>query len=148
MRSRRPPAPPVSGWAGYPLGFSAATLVTIGAVATHATSHPERALIPLAVAAAAIATVTSLRAAIATAAVCWALHTGFVLGRHGDLALAAPSAVAATLIGAATLAAFALALAVRAVHRPTARFAIPAPRRAGTPVHAQSDRMAVGRRVP
>jgi hypothetical protein len=93
----RPSAPPVPGGFGFPLGFLAAILATAGAVAAGATEHPERALILLAAVTAAIGWASTFRAAIGTATVSWALHAGFVLGRHGDLAFT-PQALRDSLI--------------------------------------------------
>ena len=85
MQKTRYLAPPISGALGYPLGFLAAVAVTVVAVAAQGTEHPQWTLTALSGMAAAVATVTNLRAALAVGAVSWALHAGFILGRHGEL---------------------------------------------------------------
>lgn len=72
----------------------------VGCVAAHATDHPLWSVGALAVTTAVIATVTTLPATLATAAVCWALHAGFILGRHGVLQLSPESAGAAGVLAA------------------------------------------------
>jgi hypothetical protein len=107
------PAPPVSGWIGYPLGFVAAVAVTIVAVAAHATDHPLWSVAAL---------------AVTTAAVCWMLHAGFVLGRHGDLQFSSASTGAAALLVAVAMIAHAAGLAVRVGLRASQRtVAVPRP---------------------
>jgi len=126
--------PVVSGSVGYPLGFVAAVTVTVLAVAAHATSHPLWSVAALAVPTAAIAAVTTLPAALATAGVCWALHAGFVLGRHGDLQFSSASAAAAALLVAVAVVVHAVGVVVRAGLRANRRpVAIPTPRAPGTP---------------
>jgi hypothetical protein len=94
----------IGGWTGYPVGFAATAAVTLAAVAAHGTGHPLWTLGGLAVTTAAVSAFVTLRAALATAAVAWAFHAGFVIGRRGELALTAPAAVAAAvLVGAGVL---------------------------------------------
>jgi hypothetical protein len=126
MRRTRLPTPPVTGWAGYPIGFVAATAVTIVTVATHATENPLWSVAALAATAAAVAAVTTMPAAVAVTAVCWAMHAGFVLGRHGDLALTAQSVDAATVLAALAMAANLTAAAARTGARYLRTAAIPA----------------------
>lgn len=113
MRLLRLPVRPISGGIGFPAGFLAATLVTVAAVGAQATAHPQRSLIPLVITVAVVAIVSTFRAALATAAVCWALHTGFVLNRRGDLVWTVQSAPAAALLAAVAITAYAVAIAVR-----------------------------------
>jgi hypothetical protein len=75
----------VSGGFGFALGFLVGIIVTMVAVAAGATGHPIWSVAALAVAVAGVSAVTTPLAAIGSAVVCWALHDGFVLGRHGDL---------------------------------------------------------------
>jgi hypothetical protein len=123
----------VNGRFGYPLGFMAAVTVTIVTVAAHATRHPLWSVAALAVVTAALATATTLPAVLATAAVCWALHAGFVLGRHGELQFSAASGGAAVLLLTVAVVAYAASRAARGlrVRRQADRHAvtIPAPRR-------------------
>lgn len=121
-------ASPVNGRLGYPLGFAAAIVVTIVAVAAHGTGHPEWVLAALTATVAAVATVTTFPAALATAAVAWALQAGFVLGRLGDLVFTVASLAAAVALLTAALVAYTAATAVRHVRRP-ADVQIPRPRR-------------------
>lgn len=128
----------MNGWVGYPLGFVTAVTVTNVTVAAHATSHPLWSVAALAVTAAAIAALTTLPAALATAAVCWMLHAGFVLGRHGDLELSPASAATAALLAAVTVVAYGAGVAARAGLRRHPRAGsraapIPAPRDPMTP---------------
>ncbi len=107
--------PPIRGWAGYPLGFVAAIAVTIVAVAAGGTAHPQWTLIALVATAAAIGAVTTLRAAVATGALCWALHAGFVIDRFGELTLTTDTTRAAAVLAAAVLLASGIAHTVRTV---------------------------------
>jgi hypothetical protein len=88
---------------GFPLGCATAVVVEFGAVAGGAATHPVASLVALAGATAVLATLTTLPAALGTAAVAWALHSGFILGRHGDLALTHASAGAAITLAATAL---------------------------------------------
>lgn len=106
-------APPVSGRFGYPLGFAAAIAVTEVTVAARGTEAPWVALFVLALTVAAVAAVTTLPAALAAAAFTWGLFAGFLIGRHGDLALTWPSAVGAVVLLAAALVGCGLAALVR-----------------------------------
>ena len=138
MHEIRDVEPPIRGWTGYPLGFAAAITVTLVAVAAHGTAHPQWTLVALAATAAAIAAVATLRAALATAALCWALETGFVIGRRGVLTVTAESVRDAAILAAVALLAYAIALAVRIARRAAAR-------RAARPVAIPSQRVpAVG----
>lgn len=58
-----------------------------------------------------IALLSSIGATLATAVVCWCLHAGFVLGRHGDLAFTPQSR------GDAALAVLTFASTITAVQR-------------------------------
>lgn len=110
MRTSRLPVP---GGFGLPLGFTAGIFVTTVAVAAGATSRPGWSVAALAVTVAGVSAVTTPAAALGTAAVCWCVHDGFVLGRRGDLVFTAASAEAAALLIATALAVVALAALVR-----------------------------------
>jgi hypothetical protein len=112
---RKTPKPPLSGWAGYPLGVAVIVGVTVMSVAAHATSHPLPALWVLTGTTAAVGAVTTLPAGLATAAVGWCLYAGFVLGRLGELQFSAESARAAALLATVTLVAHVTGVAVRVV---------------------------------
>lgn len=119
----------MSGRLGYPLGFAGAIAVTLVAVAAHGTDHPQWTLTALAGTSAAVATVTTARATLATAAVAWALHAGFVLGRRGELVYTPASAAAAAVLCCAVVVAYVIAVAARYARRGSAApLAIPAPR--------------------
>lgn len=109
MRTR----PPLDGDFGFPLGAAAGVVVTIIAVAAGATAHPWLGLSALAIVSAAVAAATSLWASLATAAVYWALHAGFVLGRHGALVFDDRSGRAAVVLAAVTVLTFAVMSTVR-----------------------------------
>lgn len=113
MNRTTPPAPPVPGGFGFPLGFAAGIVATGLAVASGATGHPAWSVGLLALTVAVVSALTSTPAALGTALVCWCLHDGFVLGRRGDLVLTSASARAAAVLLLAALAAVAIATAVR-----------------------------------
>lgn len=76
------------------LGFAA----TVLSVAAGATSVPIISLVAMVAVVDASAVVTTVRATLATAVVCWALHTGFVLGRRGELVFTPQSGHAALVL--------------------------------------------------
>jgi hypothetical protein len=117
------------------LGFLTAILTTTVAVATGATTHPLAALLPLVAVVLAIAAVSTPAATVATAAVSWTLHAGFVLGRHGDLAFTPPSIRDAAVLGAAALLAVLGTTLARTLLAPsrTTLVAIPVPRIGSAP---------------
>lgn len=130
MRTR----PPLDGDFGFPIGAAAGVVVTIIAVAAGATAHPWLGLSALAVVSAAMAAVTGLWASLATAAVCWALHAGFVLGRHGALVFDGRSGRSAVVLAAVTVLTFAMTSIVRNGLPQWSRVDTPAPhRRRGVP---------------
>lgn len=83
---------------GYPLGFVAATAAILAAVAAHATEHHLRSLAALAVVVGAISLLTRARAGLGTAMLSWALHSGFVLGRQGELVFTDEAGLAAMVL--------------------------------------------------
>ncbi|WP_158887797.1 hypothetical protein [Amycolatopsis anabasis] len=113
MRDTAWPGRPIDGGFGFPLGFVATIAATLGAVAAGATRHPALALGVLVAVVAGIAAVTTVGAALGTAAMAWGLHAGFVLGRGGELAFTPDSARAAFLLAGTALVAFALTAALR-----------------------------------
>ena len=110
MRRTRPL---LDGDFGFPLGAGVAVLVTLVAVAAGATTHPRLALIGLTAVSVTAAAVTTLWAALATAAMCWALDTGFVLNRYGELVFDGRAGRAAAVLTIAVLVAFAVMTALR-----------------------------------
>lgn len=127
--------PPIDGGFGYPAGFAAATLTTLAAVVAGATTRPWIAVATLSGVAAVTAAVTTLTAAVATAAVCWGMHTGFVLNRRGELLLTTPAVTAAIVLAAVTLLGYVVATTTRALRGRTVRrvLTIPTQRGASTP---------------
>jgi hypothetical protein len=71
--------------------------------------------------------------------VSWALHAGFVLGRHGDLALTPQAMRDAIILGAVALLATILATLIRVLrHRVrAATVTVPAPRSVSTAPQSQ-----------
>ncbi|MCP2261973.1 hypothetical protein LX15_005700 [Streptoalloteichus tenebrarius] len=117
--------PRLSGGYGSALGFGVGVLTTTAAVAGGAAGAPWLGLVASAVAVLAVSVVTTLPGAALTAAQCWGLHAGFVLGRAGAVALDERAARAAAVFLAAALLGTGLGwLATRA----GARHAVPAPR--------------------
>lgn len=101
------------GGFGFPLGVVAGTGAATVAVAAGATVHPAVSVAFLAIAVAAVSTVTVPSAALSTAVVCWALHDGFVLGRRGDLVFTGASAQAAVVLVSVAVLTLLVAAAVR-----------------------------------
>lgn len=80
--------------------------------------HPGWALPAFGVVVAAVSALTTVPAALGTAATLWAMDTGFVIGGFGQLAVNRVSAQAAgVLLGTAVLS-LGVAAAVRAVRAP------------------------------
>lgn len=113
MRHMRLPSPPLNGQFGFPLGAAVAVAVTTITVAAGATTDPWLALIALTAVSVTTAAITTLWASAATAAVCWALYAGFVIGRHGSLAFNHQSALAGAIVAAAELVTFAAVTTAR-----------------------------------
>ncbi|WP_158264158.1 hypothetical protein [Amycolatopsis sp. CA-126428] len=113
---------------------------TVLSVAAGAPSVPIISLVAMVAVVDATAMVTTVRATLATATVCWALHVGFVLGRHGELAFTPQAGRAAVVLGLCALTALGFASTLRAARVPlrerehdAGRPAIPLPRQ-GDPV--------------
>ncbi|WP_206796448.1 hypothetical protein [Amycolatopsis sp. MtRt-6] len=87
---------------GFPFGCVAAVAAVIVANLAGATGHPWYALVTLGAVVLFAARRSSFAAATGVAVVAWALDTGFVLGRLGELTFDAPAALAA-LVLASTL---------------------------------------------
>lgn len=115
----------MSGGFGFPFGCVTAVVAVLSADVAGATGHPWYALVTLAAVVLLTAFWSSVAAAIGVAAVAWALDSGFVLGRAGELTFSPAAAVAALVL----LAALALGLLTRLVSRTPVPVRIPAPRR-------------------
>lgn len=85
------------------IAFASAIAVTALAVAAGATHHPVEALLPLTLVTAAVSGWTSWAGAVATAWICWALDSGFVLGREAQLSFSAASQQAMLVLVAVAL---------------------------------------------
>jgi hypothetical protein len=109
----------IDGGFGFPLGFAAAVAATAVSICAGATRHHGFSLGMLVVVVAVVAAVTTARAAMGTAAVAWALHAGFVLGRLGQLVFTPESVHAALALVAVALISSILANTVP--HAPTIR---------------------------
>ncbi|MEV6238635.1 hypothetical protein [Lentzea sp. NPDC051838] len=84
---------------GFPLGAVLACATTFLVVVSGAASQPVLSVLALAAVIGFIAVTSTISATLATAAVAWCLHAGFVLGRLGDLELSARSAHDALVLG-------------------------------------------------
>ncbi|GLZ31826.1 hypothetical protein Lesp02_40140 [Lentzea sp. NBRC 105346] len=89
----------VSGGFGFPLGAALGAAMTGLAVAAGAPSQPVLSVVGLVVVIDLIGFLSTVRATLATALVCWFLHAGFVLGRLGDLAINVQSRHDALVLG-------------------------------------------------
>jgi hypothetical protein len=114
----RTPQPPVPGGFGFPFGVALAVVAAFGAVAAGAAGQPVLSLVAMVAVVDVIALASTTGATLATAAVCWSLQAGFVLGRHGDLVFTAQSGHDALVLGLSALAGIAFASTVRATRTP------------------------------
>ena len=115
VNTPRWPSPPVPGTFGFPVGFASGIVATILMVAGGATRHPMWSVIALAAVVAGVSAVSTLAASASTAAVCWCLHDGFVLGRQGALISTAASGQAAVVLALTAVVVLAVAAMVRTV---------------------------------
>ncbi|MEU0792149.1 hypothetical protein ABZ342_18935 [Amycolatopsis sp. NPDC005961] len=115
----------MSGGFGFPFGCVSAVGAVLVAELCGATGHPWYALVTLGAVVLLTAFWSSVAAAIGVAAVAWALDSGFVLGRAGELTFT-PAAAVAALAFAALVASGSLA---RLISRTPMPVRIPAPRR-------------------
>lgn len=100
------------------MGAALAVAATMLVVATGATSQPVLSVIAMVIVVNVIAVVSTAWAALGTAVVCWFLHDGFVLGRHGDLALVGQAGHDALVIGLDALGVLLLVSTFRAALAP------------------------------
>lgn len=114
----------MSGGFGFPFGCGAAVVAVVLADVAGATRNPWYALVTLGLVVLLTGFWSSATAAIGVAVVAWALDSGFVLGRAGELRFDAATALAAGVLAAAVV----VGVAARTARRP-ARVRIPAPRR-------------------
>ena len=100
----------------FPLGAVLASATTFLVVASGAASQPVLSVLALVAVVGFIAATSTVGASLATAAVAWCLHAGFVLGRSGELEFSARSGHDALVLGVFGLIAAVLAAVARAVH--------------------------------
>ncbi|MDQ7806411.1 hypothetical protein Q5425_21940 [Amycolatopsis sp. A133] len=86
---------------GFPFGCVAAVAAVIVADLAGATGHPWYALVTLGTVVLVAAYRGSPAAAAGVGVVAWALHTGFVLGRFGELTFDEPARLAAFVLASA-----------------------------------------------
>ena len=110
---------------GFPFGCVAAIAAVIVADLAGATAHPWYALVTLGAVVLRAAVLTTVGTAAGITVVAWALHTGFVLGRFGELTFGHASAAAAIVLTAALAAGTLTGL----VARTPWPVRVPAPRR-------------------
>ncbi|WP_051385815.1 hypothetical protein [Actinokineospora inagensis] len=90
---------PVPGEFGFPLGVVVAVAAAFGAVAVGATGQPVVSVVAMVAVVDLVAVVSTARATLGTAVVCWCLHSGFVLGRAGELVFTGRAGHDALVIG-------------------------------------------------
>ncbi|MFB9904262.1 hypothetical protein [Allokutzneria oryzae] len=112
------PPPVLPGAFAFPAGVAGGVVATALVVASGATGQPVLSLIAMVAVVDTIAMVSTMRATLATAVVCWALHAGFALGHHGELAFTAQSGEGALVLAFCALTALAFAAALRGVRTP------------------------------
>jgi hypothetical protein len=83
--------------------FGSAIVVTFIAVAAGATHQPAWVLLPFGALTVGAGIATTWGAAIATAWICWALDSGFVIGREAQLTFGPQSQLAALVLVALAL---------------------------------------------
>lgn len=118
--------PRLPGSTGSALGFFVGIGATLVAFPLGAGDWPPIALALLGVVVLAVGVSTTLLGALASAAQCWGLYSGFVLHQFGELHLDGPERVALALLVGLALAASAAGLAVR-MHAEKTESAEPAP---------------------
>ncbi|WP_157357248.1 hypothetical protein [Amycolatopsis nigrescens] len=122
----------INGGFGFPLGFAVTGLTAVAAVAAGGTGHPDAALAALCGAAAVVAVLTTLPAAFGTAAMAWACHSGFVLGRAGELVWTPAAGRAAVILLVTAAAAHGCGLALHHARQRVRRSGPTPARRAAT----------------
>ncbi|SEF37214.1 hypothetical protein SAMN05421837_11342 [Amycolatopsis pretoriensis] len=128
----------MSGGFGFPFGCVAAVVAVVPADLAGATAHPWYALVTLGPVVLLTVFWSSVTAAIGVAVVAWALDSGFVLGRAGELSFDAASALAAAVLGAAVV------LGFLARRRPRVPVWVPTPRRPAEVAIRRPDLTGVG----
>ncbi|MCP3805077.1 hypothetical protein NLX83_38010 [Allokutzneria sp. A3M-2-11 16] len=141
----RIPAPVLPGAFAFPAGVVAGVGATALLVASGATGQPVLSLLAMVAVVDTVAMMSTVRATAATAVVCWALHAGFVLGHHGELAFTARAGTDAIALVLCAVTALAFAAALRLARTPLHERApgpgtpvVPAQRRPGPRAHSHA----------
>jgi hypothetical protein len=103
--------PRLTGGVGSAIGFGAAIVATALGWCVGAGDRPEVGLVLLAAVAVGVGATTTLPGALAAAAQCWGMYSGFELHRLGELRLDAPGRPALVLLLTVGVAASLLGLA-------------------------------------
>lgn len=108
MNSSTAGRPRIPGPLGSAAGFAAGIVATIIASVAGTVGQPGLGLAVVALAVAAVSALTTLAGALATAAQCWLLYAGFIMGQSGSLVLNDSSLEVAGLFGIVALATVAI----------------------------------------
>ncbi|SDM32418.1 hypothetical protein [Allokutzneria albata] len=114
----RIPPPALPGAFAFPAGVAAGVTATALLMSSGTPGQPVLSLIVMVAVVDTIAMVSTARATVATGAVCWALHAGFVLGHHGELAFTTRSGTDALVLALCALTALAFSATLRGVRAP------------------------------
>lgn len=106
--------PRLPGSTGSALGFFAGIAATLVAFPLGADDWPPVALVLLGLVVLVVGLSTTLLGALAGAAQCWGLYSGFVLHQFGELHLDGPGRVALVLLAGLAVTASVAGLALRA----------------------------------
>ncbi|WP_439658494.1 hypothetical protein ACSHWB_39875 [Lentzea sp. HUAS TT2] len=109
---------PVPGGLAFFLGSALAAVTTSLLVAVGVRSEPVLSVLAMVAVVNLVAVTSKAWAAPATATVCWCLHSGFVLGRLGELTFTARSGHDALVIAGCALGAVLLVSTLRAASAP------------------------------
>jgi hypothetical protein len=109
---------PVPGAFAFFLGAALAAAMTFGLVAAGARSQPVMSVVGLVAVVDLVAVFSTAGATLATAALCWCLHSGFVLGRLGELTFTAKSGHDALVLAGCALGGILLVSTLRAATAP------------------------------
>ncbi|MGI5499309.1 hypothetical protein [Lentzea sp. CA-135723] len=107
---------PVPGGFAFPLGAALAVALTF--LVAGARHEPVVFVVAMVAVVDLMAVLSTAWATLATAALCWCLHSGFVLGRLGELTFTAQSGHDALVIGGCAFAGVLLVSTLRAATAP------------------------------
>ena len=109
---------PVPGGFAFFIGAALAAAMTFGRVAAGARSQPVLSVVGLVAVVDLVAVLSTAGATLAIAALCWCLHSGFVLGRLGELMFTARSGHDALVLAGCALGGSLLVSTLRAATAP------------------------------